>query len=116
MPHPLDRWLGASLGRFAVLACAALLLGRRRRGWLATAAGPVAWAFTGAALADAIENVPLVTMLRRGVADPAGARVSLVAATIKFGLLVVGGLYLVVAGAALAARSLRSPRPPASSP
>lgn len=89
----------------AVLSSAALLLGRRREGRIAALASPIAWAFTLAAVADAIENAPMVVMLRTGVADERGAMVSLVCASLKFLLLVVGGLYLIVASVAGRARA-----------
>jgi hypothetical protein len=89
------------------LACAALLVGRRCAGRLRAASGPAAWAFLLAAVADAVENAPMVAMLRAGVADPRGALVSLACASAKFALLVLGGVYLLAAGGAVAVGRLR---------
>ena len=92
------------------LASGALLLGRRlsaRRPRFAALAGVVAWLQTLAAVCDAIENLPLILMLRSGVADPAGASVSRSAAIGKFALVAVGFVYLL-AGAALVITGPRS--------
>lgn len=96
-----------------MLACAALLVGRRCEGRLRTASTWAAWAFLVAGLSDAVENAPMVMMLRSGVADGAGALVSLVCASTKFALLVLGGAYLLAGGVAIGLR--RGPPPPASS-
>jgi hypothetical protein len=82
------------------LASASLLLGRRAKAThprLAALATPIAWGHTLAALCDAIENTPMTIALHRGETDPTGATISLVFASVKFVLLVVGIGYVLVA-------------------
>jgi len=89
------------------LASGALLVGRRlvdARPKFAALATPIAWMQTIAAISDAIENVPMILMLRSGMADPTGASISRIAAIIKFALVAIGLLYVLL-GAALAALS-----------
>jgi hypothetical protein len=84
------------------IGSAALLLGRRlSTAWprLAAFARPVAWMLTAAAVFDAIENVPLILMLRSGSADPSGASISQLSAIAKFALVAIGLVYLLAGGA-----------------
>ncbi len=81
------------------LASGALLLGARARVGrpkLSALSRPVAWGFTFAALFDAVENTPMTLMLRTGAADPTGALVTLVFASAKFVLLLIGIAYLLL--------------------
>jgi hypothetical protein len=57
----------------------------------------MAWTSALAGLADAIENVPLILMLRTGVANSVGAEIAMVFASLKFASIVVVVSYLVVA-------------------
>jgi hypothetical protein len=88
------------------IASAALVLGRRlepNRPRFGRLAPLIAWAAYAAAFGDAIENGPMVVMLRSNVVTPIGADFSMIAASIKFVLLALGLGYLVVA-CALSAR------------
>jgi hypothetical protein len=49
-----------------------------------------------AGAADVVENVPMIMMLRAGVASPTGAALAQVCATIKFGLVLTVVLYCVL--------------------
>ncbi len=91
------------------LACGALLLGRRQaaRAWVGAAGRWAAWAASGAALADVIENVALIQQLRAGAADPARADLAAGAAWVKFALLALVLGYLVL-GAGLPRLGARS--------
>lgn len=85
------------------LASAGCLVARRCARAAPRLAGAVtlaAWAATLAGVADAIENAPLILMLRSGVASPLGATVSLVAATVKFSAVTAALLVVVVAAIA----------------
>lgn len=123
MTHPLDRWFGAHLGRLFVAALALCLVTMvviaRADASLRCATAPVgivsfelfaraghgaAWAFTAAAIADSVENVPLVLMVRSGDAHAGGATLALVSATVKFALLGGGAVYLVTAATVVALR------------
>lgn len=80
------------------LASAALRLARRvgdRASRLARLGPVVAWLSGLAGLCDAIENVPLIRMLRAGAADPSQAQLALVCATLKFTLVAIGLLYVI---------------------
>lgn len=80
------------------LASGALLLGRRAmagRPRLAALARPAAWALTLSGICDAIENTPMTMMLRSGEASATGATISLVFASAKFVLLVLGIAYVL---------------------
>jgi len=84
------------------LACvwAAGVLAHRR--WRATAL-LLAWSLWAAALFDAIENVALTVMLLGTVADPY-PQVAMVCASIKFGLILLGLVFALIAYIVLLAR------------
>ncbi len=82
------------------LASGALLLGRRHaagRPRLSGLAPAAAWACTVSGICDAVENTPMTIMLRAGQPDPVGATISLVFASAKFVLLVLGIGYVLTA-------------------
>jgi len=75
------------------LACVWAAEALRRRRWPFVAAGsPLAWGLWLAALADAIENVALATIMFHGVAEP-WPQVSFWCASVKFALIILGLLY-----------------------
>lgn len=80
------------------LASAAVRLARRHaaRERYAGLASAAAWACSVSGISDAIENTPMTLMLRDGVADEMGATISLVCASLKFVLLVLGIGYVLV--------------------
>jgi len=58
-----------------------------------------------AGAADVVENVPLILMLRAGVAYPTGAAIAQVCAMIKFGLVLAAILYAVGVSVSRAGRA-----------
>jgi hypothetical protein len=85
----------AALFGSAALTLAAGLGAHRPR---LTRLAPVAvYAAALAGAADVVENIPLIVMLRAGVASPAGAAIAQLCAALKFGLLFLVLLYLVCA-------------------
>lgn len=80
----------------ALLACAALERGKSSNNARIVALAPlVAWLAVLAGIADAIENVPLILMLRSGPSS-LGATVALVFASLKFALISIVVAYLAV--------------------
>ena len=87
----------ATLLATASLALAARLDERAPR--LRRLGRAAAWGAVLAGAADVVENVPLILMLRSGVASPTGAAIAQASALLKFGLLLAVVAYLVCARA-----------------
>ncbi|MFO0568074.1 MAG: hypothetical protein U0263_20605 [Polyangiaceae bacterium] len=82
------------------IASAALLVARRlapRHPRAAALGRRVAWGICLAALLDAVENAPMISMLSSGVVNEWGANVSSACASLKFALVALCLFYLLAA-------------------
>ena len=79
------------------IALGALLAGGRHSGWVKSLGAVAGWGALGAAAFDAVENFALWQLLTNEVARP-WPELAAICAKIKFGLILVGIVYALIAG------------------